>query len=94
MKLLQHKHKFVCRNEIQMQWDENNKNEYVVLDCICNNCEIAGKSRAFPVSKLSRGLAEGLEIFLSQPMDPYAESRTRNSPEFWERDIEVAGKKE
>lgn len=113
MKLFQHKHKFLCRKEIQFRWDEtqsefeknqyqwnesitDNQKGYVVLDCTCKNCEVAGKSLAFPVSKVIEyfsGNHQALERLLSQQMSPFEESITRNSKEYWERIIEISSKK-
>ena len=108
-KLFQHKHKFVCRKEIQTRLDEmdldkvngkydwdnpsnNMKYDYVVLDCVCKKCEVAGKVRAFPVSKMMKYFGEShetIETLLTRPMTSFEESITRNSPEFWDRIIEI-----
>ena len=96
-KLIQHKHKFICRRDMQKSLDENYKGEYVVLDCVCKKCEMSDKAISYHVLELTKvfdGGYETLEIFLSQPMNGYAEETTRNNKEFWDRLIEMGKRDE
>lgn len=84
----------IDRDKVEGKYDWNNPNawndikyDYIVLDCICYKCEIAGLCKAYSVLSLVnsfRGGIDDLQAFISKPMTDRQANSTRNDPEFWE----------